>query len=105
MPLCCQKLVGVGGIAFEAIRRLIDGIPPGEVGGKTVMIVAAVGILVNGGTALLFAHGRKGDMNVRGAFLHMAADAAVSAGVVVSGLAILLTGWAWLQPHVRPFHC
>jgi Co/Zn/Cd efflux system component len=64
------------------------------------MIVAAVGILVNGVTALLFARGRKGDLNVKGAFLHMAADAAVSAGVVVSGLVILLTGWAWLDPVV-----
>ena len=64
------------------------------------MIVAAVGILVNGVTALLFARGRKGDLNVKGAFLHMAADAAVSVGVVVSGLVILLTGWAWLDPVV-----
>ena len=64
------------------------------------MIVAAVGILVNGVTALLFARGRKDDLNVKGAFLHMAADAAVSAGVVVSGLVILLTGWAWLDPVV-----
>jgi helix-turn-helix protein len=59
---------------------------------------AAAGILVNGVTALLFARGRKGDLNVKGAFLHMAADAAVSAGVVVSGLVILLTGWARLDP-------
>jgi cobalt-zinc-cadmium efflux system protein len=78
-------LVGVGGITVEAVHRLIDGVPAGEVDGKTVMIVAAVGILVNGVTALLFARGRKGDLNVKGAFLHMAADAAVSAGVVVSG--------------------
>ena len=93
-------LVGVGGITVEAVRRLIVGVAPGEVGGKTVMIVAAVGILVNGVTALLFARGQKGDLNVRGAFLHMAADAAVSAGVVISGLVILLTGWAWLDPVV-----
>ena len=93
-------LVGVGGITVEAVHRLIDGVPAGEVDGKTVMIVAAVGILVNGVTALLFARGRKGDLNVKGAFLHMAADAAVSAGVVVSGLVILLTGWAWLDPVV-----
>ena len=93
-------LVGVGGIIFEAIHRLASGVPAGAVGGKTVMIVAAVGIAVNGVTAWLFARGRKGDLNVRGAFLHMAADAAVSAGVVASGLVILLTGWAWLDPVV-----
>lgn len=93
-------LVGVGGIAVEAIRRLIEGVPVGAVGGKTVMIVAGVGIAVNGITALLFAKGRKGDLNVKGAFLHMASDAAVSAGVVVSGLIMLMTGWSWLDPIV-----
>ncbi|MBV1692679.1 cation diffusion facilitator family transporter [Novosphingobium sp. G106] len=93
-------LVGVGGITFEAIRRLWEGVPPGDVAGKTVMIVAAVGILVNGVTAWLFARGRKGDLNVRGAFLHMAADAMVSVGVVASGFVILLTGWAWVDPVV-----
>lgn len=93
-------LVGVGGITVEASRRLYEGVPPGDVAGKTVMIVAAVGILVNGITAYLFARGRRGDLNVRGAFLHMAADALVSAGVVAAGLIILLTGWAWLDPIV-----
>lgn len=93
-------LVGVGGITVEAVRRLIEGVPSGDVGGKTVMIVAAVGIVVNGVTAWMFARGRKGDLNVRGAFLHMASDAVVSAGVVVSGLVILLTGWSWLDPVV-----
>lgn len=93
-------LIGVGGIIFEAIHRLTAGVPAGAVGGKTVMIVAAAGIVVNGVTAWLFARGRKGDLNVRGAFLHMAADAAVSAGVVASGLIILFTGWAWLDPVV-----
>jgi cobalt-zinc-cadmium efflux system protein len=62
------------------------------------MIVAGAGILVNGGTALLFARGRRGDLNIRGAFLHMAADAAVSLDVVIAGLAILLTGWTWIDP-------
>ena len=62
------------------------------------MAVAAVGILVNGITALLFARGSKHDINIRGAFLHMTADAAVSAGVVISGLLILQTGWLWLDP-------
>ena len=93
-------LVGVGAIAVEAVQRLVSGVPAGAVGGKTVMAVAAAGIVVNGVTAWLFARGRKGDLNVRGAFLHMAADAAVSAGVVVAGLIILLTGWAWLDPVV-----
>lgn len=93
-------LVGVGGITVEALRRLIEGVPDGAVGGQTVMIVAGVGILVNGITAWLFARGRKGDLNVRGAFLHMAADAAVSLGVVLSGLAIWWTGWGWLDPVV-----
>ena len=93
-------LVGVGGIAVEAVQRLASGVPAGAVGGRTVMIVAAVGIAVNGFTAWLFARGRKGDLNVRGAFLHMAADAIVSAGVVLSGLVILLTGWAWVDPVV-----
>ena len=93
-------LFGVGGISVEAIRRLTEGLPAGEVAGKTVMVVAAAGIVVNGVTALMFAHGRKGDLNVKGAFLHMAADAAVSAGVVISGLVILMTGWSWLDPVV-----
>lgn len=64
------------------------------------MIVAAVGILINGITALMFMSGRKGDLNVRGAYLHMVADAAVSAGVVVAGFAILKTGFSWIDPVV-----
>ena len=91
-------LVSVGAIAVEAIQRLAAGVPTGQVGGRTVMLVAAARIVVNGVTAWLFARGRKGDLNVRGAFLHMAADAAVAAGVVVAGLVILLNGWAWLDP-------
>ena len=93
-------LVSVGGIVVEAVRRLVVGVAPGGVGGETVMLVAGAGIVVNGVTALLFARGRHGDLNVRAAFLHMAADAAVSAGVVVSGLAILLTGWSSLDAVV-----
>ncbi len=88
-------LVAVGAIAFEAVQRLGD---PRPVAGGTVMAVAAVGIVVNGVTALLFARGGKTDINIRGAFLHMAADAAVSAGVVVSGYMIGRTGWLWLDP-------
>jgi cobalt-zinc-cadmium efflux system protein len=90
-------LVVIGGLSWEAIERLFE---PQPVAGKTVMIVAAAGILINGICAWLFASGRKGDLNVRGAFMHMAADALVSAGVVVAGLVMLLTGWHWLDPVV-----
>ncbi len=90
-------LVVVGALSWEAIGRLSH---PEPVAGGTVMIVAAMGIAVNGICAWLFASGRKGDINVRGAFVHMAADAAVSAGVVLAGLTILLTGWLWLDPVV-----
>ena len=69
-----------------------------EVGTGLVVAVAAIGIVVNGGTALLFMRGRKGDLNVRGAFMHLAADALVSFGVVLAGLLIQLTGWLWLDP-------
>ncbi len=88
-------LVAVGGIGAEAIRRLID---PEPANGMTVMIVAGIGIVVNGVTAMLFASGRKGDINIRGAYLHMMADAAVSAGVVVAGFLILQTGAEWVDP-------
>jgi cobalt-zinc-cadmium efflux system protein len=87
-------LVAVGAIGWEAILRLFKPEPVGEL---TVMIVAAVGIFINGITAWLFAAGRKGDLNIRGAYLHMVADAAVSAGVVAAGFVILLTGWAWID--------
>jgi cobalt-zinc-cadmium efflux system protein len=90
-------LVAVGAIAWEALQRFGH---PAPVAGKTVMIVAAIGIAINGLTAWLFASGAKGDINIRGAFLHMAADAAISAGVVLAGLLILLTGWLWLDPLV-----
>jgi cobalt-zinc-cadmium efflux system protein len=88
-------LLAVGAIAWEAVLRLFH---PEPVASGIVMIVAAVGIIVNGVTAALFASGRKGDLNIRGAFLHMIADAAVSAGVVAAGLVILYTGWLWLDP-------
>lgn len=90
-------MLAAGGIAVEAIRRLGD---PQPVAGEMVMIVAGIGIAINMATALLFMSGRKGDINIQGAFLHMAVDAAVSAGVVVAGLAIRLTGWIWLDPVV-----
>lgn len=88
-------LVAVGAILLEAIERLID---PHPVAGGTVMAVAAVGILVNGATALLFARGRRGDINIRGAYLHMTADAAVSAAVVTAGALILWSGALWIDP-------
>ncbi len=88
-------LIAVGAIAWEAVLRLAH---PEPVASSTVMVVAVVGIAVNGVTAWLFASGRKGDINIRGAFLHMATDALVSAGVVAAGLAIALTGWLWLDP-------
>ena len=88
-------LVAVGAIGAEAIRRLFD---PAPTDGGTVMIVATVGIVINGLTALMFARGRADDINIRGAYLHMAADAAVSAAVVVAGLLILWTGQLWVDP-------
>ncbi|WP_127848443.1 cation diffusion facilitator family transporter [Lacticaseibacillus hulanensis] len=88
-------LVAMGAIIIEAIGRLRH---PEAVPANTVMLVAGIGILINGGTALLFMSGRHGDLNVRGAFLHMAADAGVSVGVVLAGLLMKLTGWHWLDP-------
>lgn len=90
-------LVAIGAIAWEAIHRFSS---PQPVAGKTVIIVAIIGIIINGLTALLFMAGRKNDLNIRGAFLHMAADAVVSLGVVVAGFVILWTGWQWLDPVV-----
>src|SRR5215471_5804547 len=90
-------LLATGGITWEAIRRFGD---PGPVAGWTVVWIASGGIIVNSATALLFNEERKEDLNVRGAFLHMAADAAVSAGVVVAGIVILFTGWNWVDPAV-----
>ena len=90
-------LVAVGGIVVEAVNRLYE---PAPVAGWTVMLVAALGVAVNGGTALLFMRGRHGDLNVRGAYLHMAADAGVSLGVVIAAGVIMLTGWLWLDPVI-----
>jgi cobalt-zinc-cadmium efflux system protein len=88
-------LVAIGGIAWEAIKRLQS---PEPVSGLVVVGVAAAGVVVNGATAWLFMAGRKRDLNIRGAFLHMAADAGVSAGVVIAGLVIRRTGWQWVDP-------
>jgi len=88
-------LVAMGSLAWEAVGRLSA---PQPTQGWTVMIVAAVGIVVNLGTALLFMRGRDDDLNIRGAYLHMAGDALVSAGVVVVGALSLWLGWAWLDP-------
>ena len=88
-------LIGCGAIGVEALRRFGE---PGTTDGVTVTWVALAGIVVNGGTALLFMRGRAGDLNVRAAFLHLAGDAAVSLGVVVSGVLIALTGRQWIDP-------
>ncbi len=95
-------LVATGAIGWESIQRFRD---PEPVAGYTVMAVAAIGILINGATAMLFASGRKGDINIQGAFLHMAGDAAVSAGVVISAALILWTGWLWLDPAMSLVIC
>jgi cobalt-zinc-cadmium efflux system protein len=84
-----------GAITVEAVRRLWN---PAPVVASTIMWVAAIGVLINGVTAALFASGRKSDINIRGAFAHMASDALIALGVVVTGFAIRATGWLWLDP-------
>lgn len=88
-------LAATGAIAVEAVRRLFD---PQPVAGAAMIAVAAVGIAVNSATAMLFFRGRHHDLNIRGAFLHMAADAAVSAGVVIAGVVVLRSGLRWIDP-------
>ena len=88
-------LIAVSFIAYHAVMRLII---PDLVAGGTVTIVAGIGIIVNAATALMFARGRRSDINVRGAYLHMIADALVSAGVVGAGILIEATGWLWIDP-------
>jgi cobalt-zinc-cadmium efflux system protein len=88
-------LVSVGAIGIESIRRLLEPEPVGEL---TVILVAAAGIIINGGSALLFLHGREKDLNIRAQFLHLAGDAVVSAGVVASAIVIYFTGLFWLDP-------
>lgn len=87
-------LVALGAIGWEALQRLAN---PQPVAGMTIIVVAAIGVVINTATALLFVKGQH-DLNIKGAYLHMAADAAVSLGVVIAGVAILFTGWLWLDP-------
>ena len=87
----------VGVIGWEAVNRLME---PPEPAGKTIMIVAAIGVVVNSVTALFFLSGKDSDLNIRGAFLHMAADAVVSLGVVVSGALIMFYGLNWIDPVI-----
>jgi len=90
-------LVVTGGIAWETMQRLMSPLP---VAAETVIWIAALGVLINTATALLFMSGRKTDLNIRGAFLHMATDAAVSLGVVLAGVGILVGDWFWLDPAI-----
>lgn len=90
-------LIAVGAISIEAIRRLSH---PEPVQGVTMMIVAGIGVFINAATAYLFVRGKEEDINIKGVYLHMAADAGVSVGVVIAGLLIILTGWLWLDPLI-----
>jgi cobalt-zinc-cadmium efflux system protein len=90
-------LVAMGSLAWEAVMRLQS---PQPIAGVTVMVVAGIGIVINTATALLFMRGSADDLNLRGAFLHMAGDALVSAGVVIAGGLALWQGWVWLDPVV-----
>ncbi|PKO61850.1 MAG: cation transporter [Betaproteobacteria bacterium HGW-Betaproteobacteria-18] len=93
-------LLAMGGLAWEAIGRLMSNEVSLQEQGVTIMVVAGIGIVINTATALLFMRGRASDLNIRGAFLHMAADALVSGGVVVAGALTLWQGWTWLDPVV-----
>ena len=90
-------LMAMGALVWEALQRLGN---PQPIAGFTVMLVAGIGIIVNTSTAMLFMRGREHDLNIRGAFLHMAADALVSVGVVIAGALVLWLGWNWLDPLV-----
>jgi cobalt-zinc-cadmium efflux system protein len=90
-------LVACGAIAWEAVHRFSQ---PPAIAGLTISVVAGVGIAINGLSALLLMKGSKGDLNIRSAYLHMAADTAVSLAVVIAGIAMLYTGWYWLDPAI-----
>jgi cobalt-zinc-cadmium efflux system protein len=90
-------MAATGAIAWGALQRLMDPIP---VAGLTVSVVAGIGIAVNGISAWLFMKGSKDDLNIRGAYLHLAADAAISLGVLIAGLVVIYTGWQWIDPAV-----
>ena len=90
-------LIAVGALSWEAVGRFSA---PAYVSGGTVLLVALLGIAINAGTAYLFKQGREHDINIKGAFLHMAADAAVSGGVVLSAIVTMATGWTWVDPLV-----
>ncbi len=90
-------MIAVGAISIEAIRKFIS---PEPVQGLTMMVVAGVGVIINSITAFLFMKGRKVDLNIKGAFLHMTADAGVSLGVVLAGFIIFSTGWLWVDPAI-----
>ena len=93
-------LLALGGIAWESVERLSS---PASVDGVIIIVVAAIGVVINTATALLFVKGQKHDLNIRAAYLHMVADAAISLGVVIAGVAIMLTGWLWLDPVISLF--
>jgi cobalt-zinc-cadmium efflux system protein len=90
-------LTALGAMAWEAVNRLQLSTP---VPGLTIIVVAGIGVVINTLSALLFVSGHQHDLNIKGAFLHMAADAAVSFGVVLAGIAILMTEWVWLDPVI-----
>ncbi|MEO8119809.1 MAG: cation diffusion facilitator family transporter, partial [Rhodoferax sp.] len=92
--------MAIGALAWEAVGRLLSPEPLMAAEGVTIMVVAGIGIVINSATALLFMRGGENDLNIRGAFLHMAADALVSAGVVIAGALTLWMGWVWLDPVV-----
>lgn len=90
-------LVALGGISWEAFGRILS---PPSADGMIIIVVAAIGVVINTATALLFMKDQKHDLNIRGAYLHMAADAGISFGVVIAGIAIIYTGWLWLDPAI-----
>ena len=90
-------LITVGAIAWEAIRRFGN---PTVAEARTIIWVAMIGVIINTATALMFMSGRKRDLNIRAAFMHMATDAGVSVGVVVAGVLIIATGWLWIDPAI-----